>query len=162
MLHAVALLDQRSASWISVSVVRPRKSILRSASFSRPFMSYCVTISSRLVLYSGTRSLQRLRRDHDAGGVHRAVARQAFEAQRDVEHFLDARVLLAQPPSKPGSCSIASFSVMLRTLGTSLVMRSTSAKRHVEHAADVFDRGARAQRAEGDDLRDLLAAVLLA
>jgi hypothetical protein len=38
-----------SASSMSVSVVRPRKSILRSCSFSRPFMSYCVTISSRLV-----------------------------------------------------------------------------------------------------------------
>ena len=29
----------------------------------------------------------------------------------------------------------------------------------VQHAADVLDRGARAQRAEGDDLRHLLAPV---
>ena len=40
-------------------------------------------------------------------------------------------------------------------------MRSTSREAHVEHAADVFDRGARAQRTERDDLRHLLAAVLL-
>ncbi len=30
---------------------------------------------------------------------------------------------------------------------------------HVEHAADVLDGGARAQRAEGDDLGDLFAPV---
>ena len=56
---------------------------------------------------------------------------------------------------------MASLSLMLRTLGTSLVMRSTSAKLHFEHAAHVFDGGARAQRVEGDDLRHLLAAVFL-
>ena len=40
--------------------------------------------------------LERLRRDHHAGGVHRAVAREAFEAQRDLEHFFDARVLFGE------------------------------------------------------------------
>ena len=44
-------------------------------------------------------------------------------------------------------------------VGISLVMRSTSAKLDIEHAADVFDRRARAQGAEGDDLRDLFAPV---
>jgi hypothetical protein len=33
-------------------------------------------------------------------------------------------------------------------------------KAHVEHPADIFNRGARAQRVEGDDLRHLPAAVL--
>ena len=32
---------------------------------------------------------------------------------------------------------------------------------HVEHAADIFDRCARAERSERDDLGDLLAAVFL-
>ncbi len=46
-------------------------------------------------------------------------------------------------------------------VGISLVMRSTSAIADIQHAADVFDRGARGQRAERDDLRHLLPPVFL-
>ena len=51
------LIKLRARPGSMSSVVRPRKSILRSASFSRPLISNCVTISSLFVLYSGTRSL---------------------------------------------------------------------------------------------------------
>ena len=37
---------------------------------------------------------QRQRRDHHARRVHRAVARQAFQAQRHLQHIVDARVFL--------------------------------------------------------------------
>ena len=45
--------------------------------------------------------------------------------------------------------------------GTSLVMLVDFAEGHVERAADVLERRLGAERAEGDDLRDLLAAVFL-
>ena len=48
---------------------------------------------------------------------------------------------------------------MLRTCGDQLGDAFDVGEAHVEHAAHVLDGGARAQRAEGDDLRDLLAAV---
>ena len=38
--------------------------------------------------------LERLRRDHHARGVHRAVARQAFQAQRHLQDVVDARIFL--------------------------------------------------------------------
>ena len=41
-------------------------------------------------------------------------------------------------------------------------MRSVSREREVEHAADVLDRLLPLERAEGDDLRDAVGAVLLA
>ena len=40
--------------------------------------------------------LERLRRNHHAGGVHRAVARQAFQAQRHFQNFVDARIFLGR------------------------------------------------------------------
>ena len=48
---------------------------------------------------------------------------------------------------------------MLSGVGDQLGDAVDVGEAHVEHAAHVFDGGARAQRAEGDDLRHLLAAV---
>ena len=45
--------------------------------------------------------LQRRRRDDDAGGVDRRVARHAFQLAGDVEHLADARVCLAQLRRSP-------------------------------------------------------------
>ena len=50
---------------------------------------------------------------------------------------------------------------MLSDVGDQLGEAVDFGEVHVEDAADVLDGGARAQGAEGDDLRDLLAAVLL-
>ena len=49
---------------------------------------------------------------------------------------------------------------MLSCVGNELGDAVDFADLHVEHAAHVFDRGARAERAERDDLGDLLAPVL--
>ncbi len=122
-------------------------------------MSNCVTISSRLVLYSGTSSLQRLRRDHHAGGVHRAVARQAFQAQRHLEDFVARAGLSWRASSKPGSCCDGVGERDVEDVGHHLGEALHVGERHLQHAAHVLDGGARAQRVEGDDLRHLLAAV---
>ena len=103
---------------------------------------------------------ERLRRDDDAGGVHRAVARQAFQAERDLQHIVDARVFLRR---------LVEAGLLLDGLLQRDVERRRHhlgealhiGERHFEHAAHVLDGGARAQRVEGDDLRHLLAAVLL-
>ena len=43
----VVRLISASASWISVSVLSPRKSIFRRPTRSISFIAHCVTISSR-------------------------------------------------------------------------------------------------------------------
>ena len=141
------------------SVVRPRKSILRSASFSRPTMSYWVTISSLLVLQSGTSSFSGTGEITTPAACMPALRAMPSILQRDIQHFLQTRILLGRVLDGGLLLRCASFSLMLSVVGMSLVMRSTSAIADVEHAADVLDGGARAQRAERDDLRHLLAAV---
>ena len=150
-----------SASSMMVSVVSPRKSILSRPSFSRPFMSYWVTISSRFVLYSGTSSFSGSGEITTPAACTEQLRARPSRLQRDIQHLVDARILLRSLVEAGLLLESPPSSLMLSSFGTSLVMRSTSAKRHVEHAADVFDRRARAQRAERDDLRHLLAAVLL-
>jgi hypothetical protein len=46
-------LISASASWISVSVLNPRKSIFSRPTRSTSFIAHCVVISSRLLLNSG-------------------------------------------------------------------------------------------------------------
>ena len=103
----------RSASSMRVSVVSPRKSILSSASFSRPPMSYWVTISSRLVLYSGTSSFSGCGRDHHAGRVHASSCAPGLPAAARPPAPRRRADPSARSSSKPGSCSMASFSLML-------------------------------------------------
>ena len=55
----VALISL-SASLITVSVVRPRKSIFSRPIFSIDFMSYAVTMASSLVRVTGTSSVSGL------------------------------------------------------------------------------------------------------
>ncbi len=98
-------------------------------------------------------------RDHDAGGVHRGVARHPLETAADVEDLLDLRVLRRHVLED-------------RVLGERLVERHVERRRdllgdvvdvgvrHVERAADVAHHGLRLHRPERDDLRHVLAAVL--
>ena len=62
-----------------------------------------------------------------------------------------------------GSSSIARLSVtgLAGFCGTSLAELVDLPVRHLQHAADVAQHAARLQRAEGDDLRDPVAAVLV-
>ena len=123
-------------------------------------MSNCVTISSRFVLYSGTSSLS---------GCGEITTPAACTEQ-----------LRARPSRRSATFSTSSTrGSFLRGLGEAGLLLDRLRQRdvedvghqlgdalhvgegHFEHAADVLDRGARAQGVEGDDLRDLLAAVLL-
>ncbi len=103
--------------------------------------------------------LQRSRRDHDAGGMDRAVARHAFELA----------ATSSTSPTRGSALRISCEARLLRErflqLDVELIRYQLGdavdfADLHVEHAADIFDRRARAQRTERDDLRDLLAPVL--
>ena len=97
--------------------------------------------------------------DHHAGGVDRRMARHAFEALADVDDFLDLGVLRHHVLED-------------RVLGERLLERHVERRRdllrdpidigirHVERASDVPHDGLRLHRPEGDDLRDVLAAVL--
>ncbi len=92
--------------------------------------------------------------------MHGTVARQAFQAQRHLHHIVDARVFLRRL-------------IEARLLVERLLQRNVERRRHhlgeplhvrerhFQHAAHVLDCRARAQRIERDDLRYLLAAVLL-
>ncbi len=100
--------------------------------------------------------------DHDAGGVRRGVPRQAFEALRDVEGARHHRIFVAER---------LEFRLALdrsrqrhrrgRILRHELGQLVDLAVGHLQHAADVAQHAARLQRTEGDDLRDLVAAVAL-
>ena len=100
--------------------------------------------------------------DHDAGRMRRGVAVQAFELHRDVEGALDHRLGVAR-------------GLQARLFGNRFGERHGSGRvvrhqlgelvdlpvRHFEHAPDIAQHAACLQRAEGDDLRDLVAAVAL-
>ena len=100
--------------------------------------------------------------DHDAGGVRRGVAVKPFELQRDTKGALDhllgiARRLQARL-TRNGRCERHRLCRILRHHLAQLVDLPVG---HFQHAADVAQHAARLQGAEGDDLRDLIAAVLL-
>ena len=96
--------------------------------------------------------------DDDARGVDAGVPRHAFEALAHVEQVLDARILLLHL-------------AQLRILDQRLLERHVERRRdllgdaidvrvgHVHGPADVAHHGLGLHRAEGDDLRDVFAAV---
>ena len=102
---------------------------------------------------------ERLRRDHDARGVHGGVARHPLEPARHRNQLLDALVLLLHLLERG-------------TFGERLLERHVErgrdglrdavgvGVRNVHHARDVAHDRPRFHRPEGDDLRDVLAAVL--
>ncbi len=105
--------------------------------------------------------VQRALADHDAGGVRRGVTVQAFELLRDVEGAAHHRIAVAlglQPRLVvDGALERHRIGRVLRHQLAELV---DLAVRHLQHAADVAQHAARLQRAEGDDLRDPVVAVL--
>ena len=101
---------------------------------------------------------QRLRRDHDAGGVHRGVTSHALQPSRHAEQLPDPLVLLFH---------LLEDGILLE----GLLERHVQGGWHglgdlvgvgvgnVHDARDIADHSARLHRPEGDDLRDVLAAV---
>ena len=100
--------------------------------------------------------------DDDAGGVRRGVPVESFELLRNREGARDDRLGVAR--GLQARLAIDRFRQRHR-LGR--IMRDELAQlvdlpiRHLQHAADVAQDAARLQRAEGDDLRHLVAAVAL-
>ena len=151
-------LISASASWISVSVLRPEEVHLQQADaldlLHRPLRRDFVAVALEERRVVGDRA----GRDDHARGVDAGVARHALEALAHLEHVVDARIVLRH---------LAQDGV----LGQRLVERHVERRRdllgdaidvgvgHVHRAADVADHRLRLHRAEGDDLRDVLAAV---
>ena len=106
--------------------------------------------------------VQRTFADHDAGGVRGRVAVQAFELLRDVEGAPHHRVAVALGLQArlvvDGALERHRIGRVLRHQLAELVDLTV---RHLQHAADVAQHAARLQRAEGDDLRDPVAAVFV-
>ena len=101
----------------------------------------------------------RLRRDDDAGRVHRRVAGHALEPPRDAQQLLDLRVVLLHLPQRLALLErlVQRHVERRRNLLRHLV---DVGERHLEHAAHVPHHGLRLHRPERDDLRHVLAAVL--
>jgi hypothetical protein len=100
--------------------------------------------------------------DHHAGGVGRGVARQALQLHRQVEQPAHLRVAaiflgkLADPVQRP-----LQGPGIGRMVGDQLGQPVDLAVGHLQHPAGVLQHRARLQFPEGDDLRDLVAAVAL-
>ena len=140
---------------------RPRKSIFRSPSAStssigelRHDLLVGALLLERQVL--GQRPVA----DHDAGGVDRVLADEPLERLRQVDDLADDLVGVVGL-LQLGARLQAVVEVDLRALGDQLRDLVDGAVRDVEHAARVAHGGARHHRPEGDDLGDLVAAVLL-
>ena len=117
----------------------------------------CVVLGAR----DGDQFGERLGRDDHAGGVHAGAAHQAFESLRGVDQFPDLGVALVG--------RLQRRRVLQRLLDGDADGRRDHlgdavdfAVGHVERAAYVLDGGLGGHGVEGDDLRDLVAAVLAA
>ena len=104
---------------------------------------------------------QRLAADHDARGVRRGVPGDALDLAREVDQLLDLGVrvvhLLELRRLDDGLVELDA-----ELVGHGLGDPVDLAVAHAEHPADVADRGPREHRAEGDDLGDVVRAVLAA
>ena len=98
--------------------------------------------------------------DDDAGRMRRGVAVQAFELLGDVEGAAHHRlaVALGLQPRLVLDRALERDRVG-RILRHQLAEPVDLPVGHLQHAADVAQHAARLQRAEGDDLRDVVAAV---
>ena len=98
--------------------------------------------------------------DHDAGGVDRGVTGHALEPARDREQILHAGVPLLELLQRRvfRHRQVERHLELVRDeLGDAIDVGD----RHLHDAADVADGRPRLHGAEGDDLRDVLAPVLL-
>ena len=153
-----------SASWITVSVLRPRKSILSMPTFSSAPMSYCVMIDV-FAVGRGARALGGLRcrpaRSRRAGPARSPRRRRApTRGARAPRARSRSRAAAGSARRSRTSCrTSATFSIASVTVsekfgwfGDELGELVGLGRGEAEHAADVLDRGARLHRAEGDDL----------
>ncbi len=100
--------------------------------------------------------------DHDAGGVGRGVARQTFEALRNVECACDHRIFVAE-------CLQLRLALdrSRKRHRRGRILRHEFRQAidlpigHLQHATHVAQHAARLQRTERNDLPDLIAAVAL-
>ena len=100
--------------------------------------------------------------DHHAGGVRRGMARQPFELGGEVEQAADL-IVVGIFLRQLGHAVERALEVprIGRMVGDQLGEAIDLAIAHLEHAAGVLEHRARLQFTEGDDLRDLIAAVFL-
>jgi hypothetical protein len=107
------------------------------------------------------REFRELRRsNHHATGVHAGVARQAFQRASEIDEVLDLLVFLVEPLE----LGLLLERVVQRDAeleGNELGDLVHVAVAHAQHAAHVAHHGLRGHGAVGDDLRDLLSAVLV-
>ena len=104
---------------------------------------------------------QRLGADHDAGGVDRVLPRQPLERPREVDDLARDRIGVVRR-LQLGAGLEAVLERLARAFRDELRDLVDDAVRNLEHAARVAHGGARGHRPERDDLRDAVAAVLLA
>ncbi len=90
--------------------------------------------------------------------MHAGIAANTLELQADVENFLYARFSFRH------RFQLGIFDRLIELdverFRNELRDAIDLSEAHVENAADIFDSGLGGERAEGDDLRDLFAAVL--
>ena len=103
---------------------------------------------------------ERLRRDDHAGGVRGGVSREAFQALGYFEKIPEALVAF------DGGAKLAGLlegfvERDVELVGNELGQTIHVAIRQIHGAAHVFERGFGGHGAEGDDLRDVVAAVFL-
>ena len=102
---------------------------------------------------------QRVAADDDAGGVRGGVAGDALELAGDVDELVDALVALVHLAEGRGDLEgLVERDAELRGDGLGDAVDLAVAVAH--DAAHVADGGARQHRAEGDDLGDVVLAVL--
>ena len=92
----------------------------------------------------------------------RGVAIEPFELHRDGEQPVDDRLLLARLLEARLALNRLCQRHRIGGIGRHQLAQPIDLPvGHLEHAADVAERGARLQRPEGDDLRDAVGAIAL-
>ena len=103
---------------------------------------------------------QRLRRNHHAGGMHTGVAHQAFQLLGGVDQLFGLRLgFVGRSQRRRILQRLAERDVQRRR--NHLADALNFGVRNVHRAAGILDRGLGCHGAEGNDLRHLVAAVLL-
>ena len=114
------------------------------------------------ITIDGHELVERAVADHHAGGVRRGVAVEAFELLRDFEQARDdgLAVALLLQLGLAGN-GIGERNRIGRIVRNELAEAVDLAVRHLQHASDVAQHGARLQLSVRDDLRDAIVAVFL-
>ena len=160
-LDALRALDHFAGVADDGERLQPEKIHLQQAEVADGIHRVLRDERAAVVLLERQQIHQRLVADDDAGGVDRGVAREVFENERGVNQF--ARDFL-------GFVGLLEFRRLLERLferhlqveRNHLGQPVAFAVAQAHHAAHVAHDGFRAHRAEGDDLRDGVAAVFFA